>query len=1109
MTVPATTTATPVRLLKTAAWGIGVILSVQILLAMGALLLGAGLHAPPLVHAVALAGSLVFVLVAAVRGLSLEANGIPSREGAPPLGSKWVFAWLALAWEGVWPALMPLAMVGVGFVALALLGVLPLLGGWAHLAVLVALAAASLWALYHFVLTVRLPRGEAVMRRLERDSALTHRPLQTLQDAVPEDIRDPLAAALFRRHQQRVAQQVARLKVERPLSDVDRKDPFALRYALGLLLVVGLVYGAASWQDRLREALFPTFSATEVAVDVAFQLWVTPPDYTGESDIFPLAVKEQAEADALAAAQERANATGQPIQPPAPTTTTIPVPTGSTLRGRISGGTEAPTATVIRQDTGESTVIPFAQVDAVNWELNLGLSQDLDVSLAQGSDDLGQFLFTTRADAAPTIAFTDAPAKREGEDRIGYGWKAEDDYGLARVSSTMTLAAETIERPQDHPPLVIELPVAPGARQRLAEGVHTPDLIDHPWAGLPVTVLLSTEDGAGQTAETHAETVDLPLRPFDHPVANFIISQRQRLTTHPVSTRLEVGQLLLDISNATQDYNEDTTVYLALRFAGYRLQNQNAFPDILAIQELLWKTAIRLEDGRLGSARERLAAAERRLQRALEDPETPDEEVERLMQELEDAMAELMEEMARQMEEMWADQEMPEMPDMSQFDLENMDIQDMESMLDDFREQMEQGDREQAQQRLEEMRRMMEQMRPMTPEEMQEMLRQAQQMQQGRSLIDDLEDLADNQQALYDRTFQQSQDQQLQPIPMPDIPRMPTRLDPFPPRQPPQDIRRTLEEMERQLQADRDAMRRDRREEMTRRQLRGEAMSQGLNPLDPEVAQAIQEELAQRMEDYDRVQEALRRQRDQSQEDQQDRQPDPAQDTDHAADDTQEAPPTGPTVSGLPRLDTEGGTEGQEGLRAGLIDGSERVGGGVSLGFFQELPQELAEADSAMRRAEAALVDQDPTASLDDQLLAEQKIREAIEKLRQQQQQQQQQQGGGQQMAGQPGGGGRGGQRFMLMPRDPGRDRQGGRGDREDRPFGNGSERRDRANQDPFGRDAPPSDQGEMSTENVDVPDEAERQRAREILEELRRRAGEFQRPEIELDYIQRLLRRF
>jgi uncharacterized protein (TIGR02302 family) len=41
------------------------------------------------------------------------------------------------------------------------------------------------------------------------------------------------------------------------------------------------------------------------------------------------------------------------------------------------------------------------------------------------------------------------------------------------------------------------------------------------------------------------------------------------------------------------------------------------------------------------------------------------------------------------------------------------------------------------------------------------------------------------------------------------------------------------------------------------------------------------------------------------------------------------------------------------------------------------------------------------------------------------------------------------------------------------------------------------------------IPDKADLQRSREILEELYRRAGEFQRPEVEREYIRRLLRRF
>ncbi len=60
--------------------------------------------------------------------------------------------------------------------------------------------------------------------------------------------------------------------------------------------------------------------------------------------------------------------------------------------------------------------------------------------------------------------------------------------------------------------------------------------------------------------------------------------------------------------------------------------------------------------------------------------------------------------------------------------------------------------------------------------------------------------------------------------------------------------------------------------------------------------------------------------------------------------------------------------------------------------------------------------------------------------------------------------------------------------------------------EDPLGR---PAARGGMDTSTVELPGKADLQRAREILDELRRRAGDQQRPPAERDYIDRLLRRF
>jgi uncharacterized protein (TIGR02302 family) len=64
-----------------------------------------------------------------------------------------------------------------------------------------------------------------------------------------------------------------------------------------------------------------------------------------------------------------------------------------------------------------------------------------------------------------------------------------------------------------------------------------------------------------------------------------------------------------------------------------------------------------------------------------------------------------------------------------------------------------------------------------------------------------------------------------------------------------------------------------------------------------------------------------------------------------------------------------------------------------------------------------------------------------------------------------------------------------------------------RAGSDPFGRMSP--GQGGIDRGDVAIPEQSEMQKSREILDELRRRAGERSRPTEERDYIDRLLQRF
>jgi hypothetical protein len=134
-----------------------------------------------------------------------------------------------------------------------------------------------------------------------------------------------------------------------------------------------------------------------------------------------------------------------------------------------------------------------------------------------------------------------------------------------------------------------------------------------------------------------------------------------------------------------------------------------------------------------------------------------------------------------------------------------------------------------------------------------------------------------------------------------------------------------------------------------------------------------------------------------------------------------------------------------------------------------DLPQEMGQAELAMREAEQALGEGNPSRATAPQGEALELLTEGMQSMLDQMAEQFAQQG----LMPIPG---------QAMPR-----RQPG--------------------EDPLGRRM--EGEGGFSGQDVEVPSESVRERARSILEELRRRAGERGRPAEELDYIDRLLERF
>ncbi|AWK88838.1 TIGR02302 family protein [Azospirillum thermophilum] len=644
----------------------------------------------------------------------------------------------ALLWERLWPALWAPASIAGLFLALALSGLLPGLPGWLHSAVLILLAAAFVLSLVFGFRRFSLPGEAEIRRRLERDSGLPHRPLHTLADRPAGG--DPVAEALWALHQERVRAAMRRLRVAFPQSDVPSRDRFALRALVVLVLVAvgGATWG--DWRPRLAAALTPHFGVGTVTAAATLDLWVAPPEYTGLPPVF----LKTGSAGTQAPAAEGAGA--QPV----------PVPRGSLVLARVTGGRSTPTL-----EAGDRTAA-FEAVDAATFQIQQPIEGGTRISVTQGGGTLGSWPVRVVPDNPPIIAHANPPSKSERA-ALKLDYAARDDYGLAEVKAVIRLATEGAEGTEDGaiaalrdaPP--IELPLSlPGVRPKEAHASGFHDLTPHPWAGLPVTIRLVATDGAGQTGSSEEAALTLPERVFSHPVARALVEQRKQLTLRPKDAHVDVARALADISARPGTYGGDIVAFLAMRTAIGRLMLDRSEESVPPVQQLLWETALRIEDGGVSQAERDLRNAEQRLSEALER-NASDEELRKLMDELQAALDAFMQAMEQQMmEALKRGEQIPTIP--PELADRMMDRNDLQQMMDQMRQMAETGSRDAARQMLSQLQQMLENMRNGA------MAMQMQQQQQNGQnqaweMMRELQEMARQQQQLLDQSFRQSQEQ--------------------------------------------------------------------------------------------------------------------------------------------------------------------------------------------------------------------------------------------------------------------------------------------------------------------------------------------------------------
>ncbi len=512
---------------------------------------------------------------------------------------------IALLWERLWRRFWPAVTLVLFYTALALFGVPLLFGGVWQLLLLVLFAVALAAALLKTGAPFVFPTRAVVERRLEQASGLAHRPLQARRDK-PAETLAPEAEPLWRKHIEKASAAVALLKFYKPQTDVARHDRWRLRYIALFFCALGLLVARHDALPRLRQSFTPDLSVLTGAQTVALDLWIEPPAYTHEATVF------------LSSADQGLTQQTGPLS----------VPAGSILKLRLAGLRFAPRVSYAGQKIATAKAAPRNYTDDMTFQKS--------GTLVIGSlfRRIGAWHITVLPDTPPTVSIEKIKATSFAAVQITY--KADDDHGVTKLTGIVGAGGKAYTFAM--PPTTSKDPVR-----------DTEDLTENTAAGEKALLWLDAKDGAGHITSSAPVAFTLPERHFNNPLAQRIILDRKILIhTRNKRARDTVINDFSDIAENPQAYRGDFTVFLSLSSAAHRLafEQNDATPSII---KLLWNLALRLEDGGVTQARLALDKALQQLQQAIADKTASKQQMQKLLDTAKQAMKQYLVALTREL----------------------------------------------------------------------------------------------------------------------------------------------------------------------------------------------------------------------------------------------------------------------------------------------------------------------------------------------------------------------------------------------------------------------------------------------------------------------------
>ncbi|MBK4214740.1 DUF4175 domain-containing protein [Paracoccus caeni] len=510
-------------------------------------------------------------------------------------------------------------------------------------------------------LRYRRVRRREVVERLDR--TLPGRPLAALSDRAAIGGE----GALWQAHLAQMSRSAAQARAVKPDAGLSRRDPFALRLAGLVALVMALIFGGISDMDRGLSAIAATANRPGTGdakpIGPSWEGWAEPPAYTRRPTIY---LNAQPEGELLE------------------------LPKGTTLSFRLYDD-----STGVSQDIGTAIAADDPKAPTFRAE-------------ESGVISVGdrRFEVTVLPDEVPVIRAGAAPVRR-ADGRMVQDYEAEDDHGVMAATATISLDLPQIDRryglaadPEPRADVELALPIPRRADRRDISGQLVQDLSRHPWANLPVTLTLTATDGIEQTGTAEPMQTILPGRRFFQPLAAALIEMRRDLLWSRENADRS-AEILRAVTWQPEGF-VDQQLYLQLRGAVTILESgeiSEKARDEMA--EALWQAAIQLEDGGLADALQRMRQAQEKLSEAIRNGASPDE-IQRLMDELKEATDAYT--------RMLAEQNERDPSERFTRDQERQMItgDQIQEMMDEIQRLMNEGRMAEAQELLEQFNRMME-----------------------------------------------------------------------------------------------------------------------------------------------------------------------------------------------------------------------------------------------------------------------------------------------------------------------------------------------------------------------------------------------------------------